>query len=51
MAARRCQSTQAWRTAQAEMDDLMQGLLGNQAFEDYQQQVLANAQRQQDQVP
>jgi len=40
-----------WRTAQAEMDDLMQGLLGNQAFEDYQQQVLANAQRQQDQVP
>jgi len=28
-----------WRTAQAEVDNLMQGLLGDQAYQDYQLQV------------
>jgi hypothetical protein len=33
-----------WRTAQAEVDNLMQGMLGNQAYLDYQQLAFAAAQ-------
>lgn len=33
-----------WRAAQAEVDHLLQGMLGNQAFQEYQIQVYANAQ-------
>lgn len=33
-----------WRLAQAEVDNLMQGMLGDQAYQDYQLQVFANAQ-------
>jgi hypothetical protein len=32
-----------WRAAQTETDDLMQGLLGNEAYENYQSQALAKA--------
>ena len=40
-----------WRTAQAEVDNLMQGMLGNQAYLDYQQLALAAAQTQSAQNP
>jgi hypothetical protein len=33
-----------WRTAQAEVDNLMQGMVGNQAYLDYQQLAFAAAQ-------
>lgn len=35
-----------WRTAQAEVDNLMQGMIGTQAYEEYQTLVLASSQAQ-----
>ena len=35
-----------WRTAREEVDNMMKGLIGDQAFLDYQQQAFANAQAQ-----
>jgi hypothetical protein len=33
-----------WRVAQAEVDNLMQGMIGDQAYQDYQMQAFARAQ-------
>jgi hypothetical protein len=35
-----------WRTAQAEVDNLLQGMIGNHAYQEYQLQVFANNQAQ-----
>lgn len=35
-----------WRSAQAEVDNLMQGMIGNQAYQDFQLQAFAIAQAQ-----
>ena len=40
-----------WRTAQAEVDNLMQGMLGNQAYLDYQQLAFTAAQAHSAQNP